>query len=61
MLTPHYPYKAVEGYFRISDARKSALKTEKVCLHSGLDASGGVLAHMAPATAIKGALGPWSP
>ena len=60
--TPHCPYAALQGFFRISDARTAALETENVLLRARLDAADGMLAVMRhELQAIKGALGPWSP
>ncbi|KAF8259428.1 hypothetical protein EI94DRAFT_1751624 [Lactarius quietus] len=60
--TPQCPYAALEGFFRISDARAAALETENVRLRARLDAAEGMLAVMRhELQAIKGALGPWSP
>lgn len=60
--TPHCPYAALQGFFRISDARAAALETENVRLRARLDAAEGMLAVMChELQAIKGALGPWSP
>ncbi|KAH9170149.1 hypothetical protein EDB89DRAFT_2072272 [Lactarius sanguifluus] len=60
--TPHCPYAALQGFFRISDARAAALETENVLLRARLDAAEGMLAVMRhELQAIKGALGPWSP
>ena len=59
---PHCPYTALEGFFRISDARAATLETENVRLRARLDAAEGMLAVMRnELQAIKGALGPWSP
>ena len=60
--TPHCPYTALQGFFRISDSRAAALETENVRLRARLDAAEGMLAVMRhELQAIKGALGPWSP
>ncbi|KAH8997674.1 hypothetical protein EDB86DRAFT_2803416, partial [Lactarius hatsudake] len=60
--TPHCPYAALQGFFRISDARAAALETENVLLRARLDAAEGMLAVMRhELQAVKGALGPWSP
>ncbi|KAI9453154.1 hypothetical protein BJY52DRAFT_1205548 [Lactarius psammicola] len=60
--TPHCPYAALQGFFRISDARSAALESENVLLRARLDAAEGMLAVMRhELQAIKGALGPWSP
>lgn len=60
--TSHCPYAALEGFFRISDARATALETENDRLRARLDAAEGMLAVMRhELQAIKGALGPWSP
>ncbi len=63
--TPHCPYAALQGFFRISDARTAALETENVLLRARLDAADGMLAVMRhELQAIKGAAAhhlPFSP
>ena len=54
------PYIALQGFFRISDARAAALETENARLRARLDSADGTLAIMRhELQAIKGALGPW--
>ncbi|KAI9510117.1 hypothetical protein F5148DRAFT_1182546, partial [Russula earlei] len=54
------PYVALQGFFRISDARAAALETENARLRARLDSAEGMLAIMRhELQAIKDALGPW--
>jgi hypothetical protein len=54
------PYIAMQGFFRLSDARATALETENARLRARLDSAEGILAIMRhELQAIKGALGPW--
>jgi len=54
------PYVALQGFFRISDAKVAALETENARLRTRLHSAEGMLAVMRhELQAIKGALGPW--
>ncbi|KAH9963737.1 hypothetical protein BC827DRAFT_85738 [Russula dissimulans] len=54
------PYVAIQGFFRISDAKVAALETENARLRARLHSAEGMLAVMRhELQAIKSALGPW--
>jgi hypothetical protein len=54
------PYVALQGFFRISDARATTLETENARLRARLDTVEGMLSVMRhELQAVKGALGPW--
>jgi hypothetical protein len=54
------PYVALQGFFRISDAKATALEAENARLRARLDSVEGMLTVIRhELQAVKGALGPW--
>ncbi|KAI0260879.1 hypothetical protein BC834DRAFT_973156 [Gloeopeniophorella convolvens] len=58
--TPHCPYAALAGFFRLADSRAAQRDAENARLRARLDAAEGMLAVVRHELhAVKGALGPW--